>query len=184
MWVPRGIIKRSAGMGQGATRFPWARTVPRARRQQAEPVSYRCTRCSKRFKSSDVERTCRNRKCGGPVAVILALLGLLIVRPAAAQTFELGAYAAAAAADYDSTYLFLTKTHGREINPLGRPFDRHPLALVTVGASADALVTWYLYHRLESKPKLRRVILYAAAAGRFYLAAQNYRYVARYEGRR
>lgn len=104
---------------------------------------------------------------------------LLLASPAEAQrlrdTVELSLYGAVVAADYHSTYQFLTRTEMRERNPLGALLADKPKTLVTVGVASEVALTWYLHRKLKNRPTLRRVLLYSAIAGRTWIVARNYR---------
>lgn len=99
---------------------------------------------------------------------------------AAAQTGNLKlltmAASTAAAADWASTYHALEHYQVRETNPLLRPFDASPGALVTVGALIDAgtFSAWNLTVG-RSNPPLAAAGLWAMAAFRTYLVIHNLR---------
>ncbi len=88
------------------------------------------------------------------------------------------AWAAGAAGDWLTTYRF-SSAYGdllHETNPLIRGLDRHPIWLVTTGASIDA-ATWWAGNRFfgRTHPRAMKAALYGGAAFRVYLAAYNVR---------
>lgn len=85
-------------------------------------------------------------------------------------------FAAAAAADWASTYHALKYYRLRESNPLLRRFDDRPAKLVAIGAAIDvgAVVAWN--SALGRKhPRIAATGLFAVAAFRTYLAIHNLR---------
>ena len=86
------------------------------------------------------------------------------------------AASAAAAADWVSTYHALKYYKVREANPLLRPFDHSPTAVVTVGALIDAsAVTAWNIGVGRSHPRLASTGLWAMTAFRGYLVVHNMR---------
>jgi hypothetical protein len=86
------------------------------------------------------------------------------------------AASAAAAADWASTYYALKHYHVREMNPILRPLDHQPGAMVAVGALIDAgaVVAW---NKTMGKrhPKIAVAGLWAMTAFRAYLTVHNIR---------
>ena len=82
---------------------------------------------------------------------------------------------AAAAADWASTYHALKNYQMREMNPLLRPIDHAPGAMVTVGALIDVggIAAWNLTVG-KKHPKLAAIGLWATTGFRTYLAFRNF----------
>jgi hypothetical protein len=107
-------------------------------------------------------------------------VGLSILLPAAASADDLRvptiAASAAAAADWASTYHALKYYKVREVNPLLRPFDREPGAMISLGAAIDIGVVSAWNVALGRKhPRVAVTGLWAMAAFRTYLAVHNIR---------
>lgn len=100
------------------------------------------------------------------------------------------AFAAAAAADWVTTYRFLSEAqkcdlpnrlergepfcvYKREKNPMLRPLDKHPVGLVAAGAAIDAASLLIARKIGKRHPKLVKGALYGATAFRGFLAARN-----------
>ena len=86
------------------------------------------------------------------------------------------AASAAAAADWASTYHTLKNYRTREINPLLRPLDHRPGAMITVGAALDVglVATWNMTVGRKNE-KVAAVGLWSMAAFRTFLAIHNIR---------
>lgn len=86
------------------------------------------------------------------------------------------AAAAAAAADWASTYHALDNYRVRELNPLLRPWESSPGKMVTVGAAMDiaAFTTWNLTMG-RRHPRIAAAGMWAMAGFRTYLALHNLR---------
>jgi hypothetical protein len=83
---------------------------------------------------------------------------------------------AAVAADQTTTYQFSSRYPDilHERNPLIRGLDGHPTWLVGAGTAIDAASGWAAYRVLGPRhPRLVKVVFYAAAAYRTYLAGYN-----------
>lgn len=82
----------------------------------------------------------------------------------------------AAAADWISTYHALKYFKVRETNPLLRPIDNRPGAMVTVGALIDvgAVTTWNMTMG-RKHPRIAAAGLWAMTAFRAYLTIHNFR---------
>ena len=112
-------------------------------------------------------------------------IGLSGTLPAASSAGDLAgdltaptiAASAAAAADWASTYHALKNYEVREVNPLLRPFDRTPGAMISMGAAMDAglISTWNLTVGRRN-PRLAAGGLWAMTAFRAYLAVHNMRH--------
>ena len=85
-------------------------------------------------------------------------------------------FAAAAAADWATTYHGLKNFHLREANPLLRPFDQTPGKMVLLGAAIDVgAATAWQYSVGRSHPRLAAAGLWTMTAFRAYLAFHNIR---------
>ena len=108
---------------------------------------------------------------------IFAALFLVSCLPATAVAQERDlriptiAASAAAAADWATTYHALKYYKVREMNPIMRPFEKSPGALVSVGGIIDvgAVSAWNLTMGRRS-PRVAAAGLWAMAAFRTYLA--------------
>jgi hypothetical protein len=107
-------------------------------------------------------------------------LGLSVFLPLQAQAGDLRtatiAAGVAAGADWASTYHSLTHFQVREVNPMLRPIDHRPGAMISLGAAVDAglMSAW----NLSVGRKNQRVALgglWAMTAFRAYLALHNLR---------
>jgi hypothetical protein len=85
-------------------------------------------------------------------------------------------FAAAAAADWATTYHGLKHYRLRETNPLLRPFDRTPGKMVLMGAAIDvgAVAAWH-YGVGRNHPRLAAAGLWSMTAFRAFLAVHNIR---------
>lgn len=85
-------------------------------------------------------------------------------------------FAAAAAADWTTTYHGLKHYRLREANPLLRRFDKTPGKLVLIGGAIDAgaLAAWH-YAVGRDHPRLAAAGLWTMTAFRAYLAFHNVR---------
>jgi hypothetical protein len=85
-------------------------------------------------------------------------------------------FAAAAAADWATTYHGLKHFRLRETNPLLRPFDETPAKLVLLGGAMDvgAVAAWH-YGMGRNHPRLAAAGLWSMTAFRAYLAFHNLR---------
>lgn len=112
-------------------------------------------------------------------ALVAAVAGLLVIgSPASAEPLKIpiSIYAAGAAADLQSTYMFLTaEDASHEHNPLGRWLAGSPKGLVMFDVGVE-VAGGFLLHKWIGKrhPRLERVIYYTAAGVRFGAAAYNY----------
>lgn len=86
------------------------------------------------------------------------------------------AASSAAAADWISTYHALKYFKVRETNPLLRPLDHEPGAMVSAGALLDAgiITTWNMTMG-KKHPRVAVAGLWAMTAFRAYLAVHNFR---------
>ena len=86
----------------------------------------------------------------------------------------------AAAADWASTYHALKYYRVREVNPLLRPFDREPAAMISLGGAIDVglLSAWNLTVGRRNE-RVAAAGLWTMAAFRTYLAIHNMRNVRR-----
>jgi hypothetical protein len=115
---------------------------------------------------------------GTTAALLLSLC--LLPATASAQDGSLRAAtiaaSSAAAADWVSTYHALRFFSVRETNPLLRPLDDHPAAMVTVGALIDvgAVATWHMTMG-KKHPRIAAAGLWAMTAFRAYLVVHNIR---------
>ena len=113
------------------------------------------------------------------LAIGLALgLSSVLPRPAAADDLRVPTIAAsaAAAADWATTYHALKYYRVREVNPLLRPFDHEPGAMITVGAAIDAgLVSAWNLSVGRRNERVAVAGLWTMAAFRTYLAIHNLR---------
>lgn len=88
----------------------------------------------------------------------------------------IGLWAAAVGADQMTTYWFSSRYHDllHEENPLVKGLDDHPVWLVSTGSAIDAASGWAAWRVLGDRhPRLAKVVFYAAAAYRSYLAGSN-----------
>lgn len=116
--------------------------------------------------------------------LVFFLLVLALVWPDTAQAQErerslklpTTVFAAAAAADWATTYHGLKYYRLRETNPLLRPLDRSPGKMVLLGGAIDvgAVAAWH-YTLGREHPRLAAAGLWATAAFRAYLAIHNLR---------
>lgn len=85
-------------------------------------------------------------------------------------------FAAAAAADWATTYHGVKYYRLRESNPLLRPFDRTPAKMVLIGGAMDvgAVAAWH-YAVGRKHPRVAATGLWAMTAFRAYLAVHNIR---------
>jgi hypothetical protein len=115
---------------------------------------------------------------------LVFLLALALVWPnvASAQERDNGLklpttmFAAAAAADWATTYHGLKHYRLREANPLLRPFDDTPGKMVLIGSAIDvgAVAAWH-YGVGRNHPRLAAAGLWTMTAFRAYLAFHNIR---------
>ena len=86
------------------------------------------------------------------------------------------AASAAAAADWATTYHALKFYRVREVNPLLRPFDREPGAMISLGAAIDAglISAWNLSVGRRNE-RVAAAGLWTMTALRTYLAIHNLR---------
>ena len=118
-----------------------------------------------------------------PVRRLLAALLLVCAVPVAASAQENSdlriptiAASAAAAADWASTYHALKFYKVREVNPLLKPLDSSPAAMVSLGGMIDAggFAVWNLTVGRKN-PRLAAAGLWGMAAFRTFLAIHNLR---------
>lgn len=85
-------------------------------------------------------------------------------------------FAAAAAADWATTYHGLKYYHLREANPLLRPLDHAPAKMVLLGGAIDvgAVAAWH-YAVGRNHPRLAAAGLWTMTAFRAFLAVHNLR---------
>ena len=116
----------------------------------------------------------------GRLARIGVAAGLCWAVPTAAPAGDLKvptiAASVASAADWATTYHTLTHFRTRESNPLLRPLDHRPGAMVAVGSAMDAgiLSAWNLTVGRKHE-RVAAAGLWALAAFRGYLAIHNLR---------
>ena len=116
------------------------------------------------------------------LGVLVLILALACPVAAAAQEREPGLklpttlFAAAAAADWATTYHGLKHYRLREANPLLRPFDGTPGKMVLLGSAIDAgaVYAWH-YGVGRNHPRLAAAGLWGMTAFRAYLAIHNLR---------
>jgi hypothetical protein len=114
------------------------------------------------------------------VLAIALALGVAMSHPRAAAADDLRvptiAASAAAAADWGTTYHALKYYRVREVNPLLRPFERDPGAMISLGAAIDAGVVsaWNLSIGRRHE-RIAVAGLWTMAAFRTYLAIHNLR---------
>jgi hypothetical protein len=116
------------------------------------------------------------------LGVLLLLLAVACPGTASAQERERGLklpttmFAAAAAADWATTYHGLKHFRLRETNPLLRPFDETPAKMVLIGCAIDvgAVAAWH-YGVGRNHPRLAAAGLWGMTAFRAYLAIHNFR---------
>jgi hypothetical protein len=114
-------------------------------------------------------------------SIVAAILSwCLLAAPASAQDRGLRAAtiaaSTAAAADWASTYHALKYFRVRETNPLLRPLDHQPGAMVSLGAAIDvgAVTAWNMTMG-KNHPKVAVAGLWAMTAFRAYLTIHNLR---------
>jgi hypothetical protein len=85
-------------------------------------------------------------------------------------------FAAAAAADWATTYHGLKHYRLRETNPILRPFDHRPVKMVLIGGVIDvgAVAAWH-YAVGRDHPRVAAAGLWTMTAFRAYLAFHNLR---------
>jgi hypothetical protein len=85
-------------------------------------------------------------------------------------------FAAAAAADWMTTYHGIKYYRLREANPLLRPFDRTPGKMVLLGAAIDVGAAAAWHHTVGRKhPRVAAAGLWSMTAFRAFLALHNLR---------
>jgi hypothetical protein len=122
-------------------------------------------------------------------AVVIALLVGILALPAQLHAQDrlrvpTTVFAAAAAADWASTYHALKHYRLRESNPLLKSLDDQPAKLVAIGAAIDvgAVIVWNTGVG-RNHPRLAATGLWTMAAYRAYLAIHNLRNARRAERR-
>ena len=116
------------------------------------------------------------RVAGHGLLVACVLAGA--ARPTQADPLRTATIAAgaAAAADWASTYHALKYYQVREVNPVLRPLDRQPGAMVSAGAAIDVgLVSARNSTMGRRNPRLATAGLWAMAGFRTWLAIHNIR---------
>lgn len=116
------------------------------------------------------------------LGVLVLALALVCPHIASAQERERGlklpttVFAAAAAADWATTYHGLKYYRLRETNPLLRRFDETPAKMVLLGSAIDvgAVAAWH-YGVGRNHPRLAAAGLWSMTAFRAYLAIHNLR---------
>jgi hypothetical protein len=116
------------------------------------------------------------------LGVLVLLLALACPRAVSAQEREprlklpTTVFAAAAAADWATTYHGLKHYLLRETNPLLSPFDETPGKMVLIGSAIDvgAVAAWH-YGVGRNHPRLAAAGLWTMTAFRAYLAIHNLR---------
>ena len=116
------------------------------------------------------------------LGVLVLVLALACPQLTAAQEREPGLklpttmFAAAAAADWATTYHGLKHYRLREVNPLLRPLDGSPGKMVLLGSAIDAgaVYAWH-YGVGRNHPRLAAAGLWTMTAFRAYLAIHNLR---------
>lgn len=111
------------------------------------------------------------------------LLSLLVLLPVTASAQDVSApslkwptivYSSAVAFDYSTTYRGL-QLGATERNPILRPLQNRPVALVATGAALDAAGVWAWNRYVGRKhPKLAVLGLYAMSAARIWMASHNW----------
>ena len=114
------------------------------------------------------------------VLAIGLVLGVSSVLPRTAAADDLRAptiaASAEAAADWATTYHALKYYRVREVNPLLRPFDREPGAMISLGGAIDAgLVSAWNLSVGRRNERVAVAGLWTMAAFRTYLAIHNLR---------
>ena len=117
---------------------------------------------------------------GWRVLLLVLAAGVCVAcpRPATADDLRVPTIAAsaAAAADWASTYHALKYYRVREVNPLLRPFDREPGAMISLGAAIDTgLVSVWNVSMGGRHERIAAAGLWSMAAFRTYLAIHNLR---------
>ncbi len=110
--------------------------------------------------------------------VALACPNVLFAQDAARPSLKLPTtmFAAAATADWATTYHGLKHYRLRETNPLLRPFERTPAKMVVLGAAIDIGGVALWNHAVGRKhPRVAVAGLWAMTAFRAYLAVHNIR---------
>jgi hypothetical protein len=116
------------------------------------------------------------------LGVLLLVLALACPQAVSAQERERGlklpttVFAAAAVADWATTYHGLKHFRLRETNPLLRPFDETPGKMVLLGGAIDvgAVAAWH-YGVGRDHPRVAAAGLWTMTAFRAYLAFHNLR---------
>ncbi len=116
------------------------------------------------------------------LTVLVLSLALACPQGLSAQEREKGLklpmamFAAAAAADWATTYHGLKYYRLRETNPMLRPFDRTPGKMVLLGGAIDvgAAAAWH-YAVGRNHPRIAAAGLWTMTAFRAYLAVHNRR---------
>ncbi len=116
------------------------------------------------------------------LGLLVLILALACPQTASAQEREPGlklpttVFAAAAAADWATTYHGLKYYRLRETNPLLRSFDETPAKMVLLGGAIDvgAVAAWH-YGVGRNHPRLAAAGLWTMTAFRAYLAVHNLR---------
>jgi hypothetical protein len=116
------------------------------------------------------------------LGVLVLVLALACPQLASAQEREPGLklpttmFAAAAAADWATTYHGLKHYRLREMNPLLKPLDGSPGKMVLLGSAIDAgaVYAWH-YGVGRNHPRLAAAGLWTMTAFRAYLAIHNLR---------
>ncbi len=133
---------------------------------------------------------CVSCRCVPAIGVALFLAALALPVTATAQdrppslTLPTVAFGIASAADWVSTYHALTRFHAREQNPILRPIDHKPGAMIGLGGAIDVgLAASWNYAVGRNHPRIAAAGLWAGAAFRAYLAIHNFRSERRFERR-
>lgn len=104
------------------------------------------------------------------------LLLSLVLMQEPADRVATSVFAAAATADWVSTYRFMHSGVGKEDNPALNWVGKRPVATVALGASMDIVGAWAWKRYVGRRhPKLARVGFYAAAGFRIWLTVRNER---------
>lgn len=115
----------------------------------------------------------RVRTCLLATCLVVGAAGQAQADPLRTATIAAGA---AAAADWASTYHALKYYQVREVNPVLRPLDRQPGALITTGAAIDVgLVSAWNSTVGRRNPRMATAGLWAMAGFRTWLAIHNMR---------
>ena len=93
--------------------------------------------------------------------------------PANSLARPIAAFAAAAAADWATTYYGQSSGRTRETNPLIRRLQSRPAAMIATGAGIDVGMVLAVRAIGKHHPRMAKIYLYAASGVRVTLAVRN-----------